>query len=108
MAPPALAQDKFIVGSGAHGIKHIGFVRYLELFSVFEHLVEAKVTATEVLHVVLFKSSLNHLRCVLLTGQQYALIDVSIADTLHTDPDDTRVSNLFVVNRQRSPRRAAG
>lgn len=38
-------------------------------FSIFEHLVEAEVTATEVLHVVLFKSSLNHLRCVLLTGQ---------------------------------------
>lgn len=39
---------------------------------------------------------------------QYALIDVSIADALHTDPDDTRVGHLFVVDRQRSLRRAAG
>lgn len=31
VAPPALAQDKVIVGSGAHCIKHVGFVRYLEL-----------------------------------------------------------------------------
>lgn len=31
VAPPALAQDKVIVGSGAHCIKHVGFVGYLEL-----------------------------------------------------------------------------
>lgn len=39
---------------------------------------------------------------------QYALVDVSIADTLHTDPDDTRVRNLFIVDGQRGLRRAAG
>ena len=39
---------------------------------------------------------------------QYALVDVASADALHTDPDDTWVSNLFVVDGQRSLRRAAG
>lgn len=31
-APPALAQNKVIIGWGAHGIKHVGFVGYLELW----------------------------------------------------------------------------
>ncbi len=39
---------------------------------------------------------------------QYALVDVSIADTLHADPNDTRVSDLFVVDGQRGLRGAAG
>lgn len=39
---------------------------------------------------------------------QYALVDVSVADTLNTDPDDTWVSNLFVVDGQSGLRRAAG
>lgn len=108
VALPALAQDKVIVGRGAHGVKYVGFVRYLELFSIVEHLAEAEVIRADVLHVVLFKSSLNHLRRVVLTGQQYALVDVSVAERLHTDPDDTGVSDLLVVNRQHSLRRAAG
>lgn len=108
VAPPALTQHKVIVGGGAHGIKYVGFVGDLELFSIVEHLAEVEIVAADILHVVLFKSPLNHLRCVVLTGQQYALVDVSIADTLHTDPDDTRVSNLFVVDGQHGLRRAAG
>lgn len=88
VASPALAQDKVIIGSGAHGVKHIGFVWNLELFSTAEHLVQAEIVAAHIVHVVLFKSSLNHLRCVVLTGQQNALVDVTIADALHTDPDD--------------------
>lgn len=39
---------------------------------------------------------------------QYALVDVPVADRLHADPDDTRVSDLLVVDRQRGLRRAAG
>lgn len=39
---------------------------------------------------------------------QYALVDVPVADRLHADPDDTRVGDLFVVDRQRGRRRAAG
>ena len=31
VVPPVLAQDKVVVGVGAHGIKYIGFVRDLEL-----------------------------------------------------------------------------
>ena len=38
-------------------------------FSVVEHLVEAVVVAPDFLHVVLFESSLNDRRCVVLTGQ---------------------------------------
>lgn len=41
-------------------------------------------------------------------GYQNALVDVSIADTLHADPDDARVSNLFVVDGQHGLRGAAG
>lgn len=89
VAPPALMQHKVIVGRSAHGIKHIGFVWDLELFSIVEHLAEAEIMTADILHVVFFKSPLNHLRCVVLTCQQYALVDVPIADALHTDPDDT-------------------
>lgn len=32
VAPPALTQHKVIVGGGAHGIKHVGFVGDLELW----------------------------------------------------------------------------
>lgn len=32
VAPPVLAQDKVVVGGGAHGIKYIGFVGDLELW----------------------------------------------------------------------------
>lgn len=39
---------------------------------------------------------------------QYALVDISIADTLHADPDDTQIGNLFVVDGQHGLRRAAG
>lgn len=39
---------------------------------------------------------------------QYALVDVSVADTLHADPDDARVIDLLVVDGQRSLRRIAG
>lgn len=39
---------------------------------------------------------------------QYALVDVSVADALHTDPDDAWVINLLVVDGQRGRRRAAG
>lgn len=39
---------------------------------------------------------------------QYALVNVSVADALHTDPDDACVSNLLVVDGQRGRRRAAG
>lgn len=108
VGPPALTEHKVVVGGGAHGIKYIGFVRDLELFSIMELLAEAEIMAADLLHVVFFKSPLDHLRRVVLTGQQYALIDVSIADTLHTDSDDTRVGHLFVVDRQRNLRRAAG
>lgn len=31
VGPPALAQHKVVVGGGAHGIKHVGFVGDLEL-----------------------------------------------------------------------------
>lgn len=41
-------------------------------------------------------------------SHQNALVNVSIADALHTDPDDAWVSNLLVVDRQRNRRRAAG
>lgn len=38
-------------------------------FPIVEHLAEAEVMAADVLHVVFFKSPLNHLRRVVLTGQ---------------------------------------
>lgn len=39
---------------------------------------------------------------------QYALVDVSVADALHADPDDARVIDLLVVDGQRGLGRAAG
>lgn len=108
VAPPALAQDKVVVGGGAHGIKHVGFVGDLQLFSAVELLKEAEVVTLDVLHVVFFESSLDHLRRVVLTGQQNAFVDVSIADTLHADPDDAQVGDLLVVDGQRGLRGAAG
>lgn len=39
---------------------------------------------------------------------QDALVDVPVADALHTDPDDAGVINLLVVDGQRGLRRAAG
>lgn len=38
-------------------------------FPIVEHLAEAEVMAADVLYVVFFKSPLNHLRRVVLTGQ---------------------------------------
>lgn len=38
-------------------------------FSTVEHLAEAEIVAADILHVVFFKSPLNHLRRVVLTGQ---------------------------------------
>lgn len=32
MAPPAMTQDKVVVGHGAHGVEYVGFVRNLELW----------------------------------------------------------------------------
>lgn len=43
-----------------------------------------------------------------ISSHQYALVDVSVADALHADPDDARVGNLFVVEGLRGLRRAAG
>lgn len=39
---------------------------------------------------------------------QYALVDVPVTDALHADPDDARVSNLFVIEGLRGLWRAAG
>lgn len=38
-------------------------------FSTIECLAEAEILAAEMLHVVFFKSSADHLRCVVLAGQ---------------------------------------
>lgn len=38
-------------------------------FPVVEHLAEAEILTADGLHVVLFKSPLDHLRRVVLTGQ---------------------------------------
>lgn len=38
-------------------------------FSTFEGLAEAEILTAEILHVVLFESSADHLRCVVLAGQ---------------------------------------
>lgn len=42
---------------------------YAPTFSVVEHLKEAEVAAPRVLHVVLLKSSLDHVRRVVLAGE---------------------------------------
>lgn len=104
-------------------------------FPTVERLAEGEILAAEVPHVVFFKSSADHLGCVVLTGQlgmkqgrwgggqkvasqgcgrtgrrphQDALVDVPVADALHTDPDDAGVIDLLVVDGQRGLRRAAG
>lgn len=41
-------------------------------------------------------------------SHQYALVDVSVADALHADPDDARIIDLLVVDGQSGLRRAAG
>lgn len=41
-------------------------------------------------------------------SHQYALVDVSVADALHADPDDARIIDLFVVDGQRGLRTAVG
>lgn len=38
-------------------------------FPIVEHLAEVEIMAADILHVVFFKSPLNHLRRVVLTGQ---------------------------------------
>lgn len=32
VAPPALAEDKVVVGRGGHGVEHVGLVRDLEFW----------------------------------------------------------------------------
>lgn len=97
VAPPTLPQHKVIIVCGAHGVKHVGFVRNVELFPVAEHLVKSKVIAAEILHVVLLQCPLYDLRSVVLARQQNALVHISVADALYADVDDAGVRDLFVV-----------
>lgn len=97
VAPPSRPQHKVVIVRGAHGVKHVGVVRNMELFPVAEHLIKTKVVAAEVLHVVFLQRPLNDLRGVVLARQQNAFVDVAVADALHTDADDAGVGDLFVV-----------
>lgn len=45
------------------------FLRAHSTFPAAERLAEAEVVTAEILHVVLFQSSADHLRCVVLAGQ---------------------------------------
>lgn len=99
VAPPSLPQHKVVIVRGAHGVKHVGFVRDVELFPVAEHLVKSKVGAAGVLHVVFLQRPLYDLGSVVLARQQDAFVDVAVGDALHGDADDAGVGDLFVVER---------
>lgn len=93
-----LTKHKVIVGSGAHGIEHVGFVWDQQLFVIRKHLCETKILAVHLLQVVFLQSSLNHLSCLVLTGYQNTFINVSDVAKFHADSDNTSIGNLLVVH----------
>lgn len=69
----------------------------MQLSALGQNLNEGEVLLTNILQVVFLQSSLDHLGRLILTGQQDALVHVSIVAELHADPDDARVVHLSVV-----------
>lgn len=72
----------------------------MQLSALGQNLYEGEVLLTNILQVVFLQSSLDYLGRLILTGQQYALVHVSIVAELHADPDDARVVHLSVVEGQ--------
>lgn len=96
------AKNKVKVGRGGHSIEDVSFVWHKQLSFGGDDLCQCEIQVVHVFKVVLLQCSLNDLGSLVLAGQQYAFVHVSVVvSQVNTDSNDAGVVYLSVIDRQR-------